>query len=90
MPNIYLAFGTFDVGGFLVFGVLYANNLALSTLDANTLRKEANLLTWTEQSIWYIKNSNDWEMRERNKKLPYITKKKEKKKKNKTKKTKIP
>ena len=36
--QIYLVFGIFAVGGFLVFGVLNAKNFAFSTLDASALK----------------------------------------------------
>ena len=36
--QIYLAFGTLDDGGFLVFDVLNAKNLVFSTPNANALK----------------------------------------------------
>lgn len=36
--QIYLAFRTFDVGGFLVFGVLNAKILAFTIPSANVIR----------------------------------------------------
>lgn len=37
MPE-FIAFGTCDMGGFFVFGVLNAKNLAFSTSDTSALR----------------------------------------------------
>ena len=53
----FLAFRTFNVGGFLVFGVPNAKNLPFGTHDVNTnWFDNAMILSWVDYDPYFVIN----------------------------------